>query len=170
MTFLRTILAAAAVAFAVPAQADHAAGHAGDITVLDAYARFMPGAKAGAAFMVIQNAGAADDRLIDARSDISMKTELHTHKAGDGGMMQMVHVPEGFVIPAGGEHALARGADHVMFMGLKSMPAQGEMVPVTLVFEKAGEVQIEVPVDMNREDAPMQGGMGAGHKHGQTNP
>ena len=164
MTLHKMLLAAAAVSFALPAFAE------GTITVVDPYARFMPGAKAGAAFMVIENTGAEDDRLIDARSDISMKTELHTHKAGDGGMMQMVHVPEGFVIPAGGTHALARGGDHVMFMGLKSMPQQGDKVPVTLVFEKAGEVVVEVPVDMMREDAPMQGGMGAGHKHGQTNP
>lgn len=150
MTFLKSILTAAAVAVAAPAFADHAAGHAGSITVVDAYARFMPGAKAGAAFMVIKNTGTEDDQLIDARADISMKTELHTHKAGDGGVMQMVHVPEGFAIPAEGEHALARGGDHVMFMGLKSMPAQGDTIPVTLVFQKAGEVIVDVPVDMNR--------------------
>lgn len=164
MTLHKMLLAAAAVSFALPAFAESA------IAITDPYARFMPGAKAGAAFMVIENTGTEDDRLIDARADISVKTELHTHKAGDGGMMQMVHVPEGFPIPAGASHALARGGDHVMFMGLKSMPRQGDMIPLTLVFEKAGEVQVEVPVDMMREDAPMQGGMGAGHMHGQTNP
>ncbi|WP_050527629.1 copper chaperone PCu(A)C [Pseudorhodobacter aquimaris] len=131
---------------------------ANDITVTDAYARISgPTAKSGAAFMVIENTG-EEDRLIDAKSDIAMKTELHTHLHGEGGVMKMVHVEEGFAIPANGQHALARGSDHVMFMGLKEAPAEGEVITVTLTFEKAGDVVIEVPVNNERTD----GGMGAG--------
>lgn len=140
----RTLLAAAVAAFAMPAFAE------GTIAVTDAYARFMPGAMAGAAFMTITNSGAEADRLTDVRSDIAAKTELHTHIGSADGKMQMVHVPEGFEIPANGSHDLKRGGDHVMFMGLKSRPENGQTVSVTLVFEKAGEMVIDVPVDSMR--------------------
>ena len=129
---------------------------AGDIEVQDAYMRTSGAmAKSGAAFMQIVNTGTEDDRLIDAASDVSMRVELHTHKASADGVMQMLHVPEGFVIPAGKTHALARGGDHVMFMGLTRAVAHGDVVNVTLTFEKAGEMTVEVPVDQEREDAPM---------------
>lgn len=153
MTLLKTLLTAAAVALAMPA-------HAGDgIVVTDSYAiAASPMAKAGAAFIVIENPTDSDDRLIDARSDVAVKIELHTHKMDANGAMQMVHVPEGFVVPANGSHALKRGGDHVMLMGLKRPLLQGDAFPLTLVFEKAGELVIEVPVDLTRgEGETMQG-------------
>ncbi|MCE8547199.1 copper chaperone PCu(A)C [Ruegeria pomeroyi] len=134
------------------------------IVVDDAYARASgANAKAGAAFMMIRNTGAEDDRLVDARSDVAAKVELHTHKINDQGVAQMMHVPEGFDIPAGGMHALARGGDHVMFMGIKAPFEQGALVPVTLVFEKAGEIEVEIPVDLERQDG------GHGHMKKKSN-
>ena len=131
-----------------------------DIDVVDAYARAAsPTAKAGAAFMVIRNTGSEDDRLIAAASDIAARVELHTHNDMGEGVMKMMHVEEGFAVPAGDMHALARGGDHVMFMGLSRPMAQGDMVTVTLTFEKAGEVVVDIPVDLERED---MGGHGAG--------
>jgi copper(I)-binding protein len=105
---------------------------------------------------------------------VAQRVELHTHRADSAGNMQMVEVKEGFAIPAHGSHALARGGDHVMFLGLNRGLAQGDMVDVTLTFEKAGEVTIKVPVDLERQDGPgmqMGGGMGEGqmHKHGASN-
>ncbi|SPF79965.1 copper chaperone PCu(A)C [Pseudoprimorskyibacter insulae] len=139
----------AAVTLAAPAFAD--------IEVHDAYARSAsPSAKTGAAFMAIMNTSDADDRLIDVRSDAAKKVELHTHIANGEGVMRMVHVAEGFAIPAGETHMLARGGDHVMFMGLTVPFEQGAMVPVTLIFEQAGEITIDVPVDLERKpDAAM---------------
>lgn len=145
-------LVAAAVAFtvAVPAWAD--------IVIVDPYARAaMANAKAGAAFMEIQNTGAEDDRLVAAASDVSKKVELHTHIDDGHGVMQMVEVEEGFPIPAGGAHLLKRGGDHVMFMGLNGPMNDGDTVTVTLTFEKAGDVVVEIPVDLQRQ--PMDGGM-----------
>ncbi|MCU9849803.1 copper chaperone PCu(A)C [Defluviimonas sp. WL0024] len=144
MTFLKSALTAAAVAFALPAAA------ADTIVVSDAYARFMPGAMAGAAFMVIENQGDSDDRLIGVASGIAAKTELHTHTIGADGAMQMHPIEGGIALPAGASHALERGGDHVMFMGLESRPAEGETVAVTLTFEEAGEVAVEIPVDSAR--------------------
>lgn len=148
MSLKTTLLATlAAAALAVPALAEDA------ITVDDAYARSSgKAAKAGAAFMVIQNLGDTDDRLLGVTSDAAARVELHTHKINDDGVAQMMHVEDGFAIPAGEAHMLKRGGDHVMFMGLTHPFEQGATVPVTLIFEQAGEVQIEIPVDLERQD------------------
>ena len=69
---------------------------------------------------------------------------------GDG-VMKMTHVEAGFAIPAGGSHALARGGDHVMFMGLAAPFEQGATVTVTLTFERAGEIEVAIPVDLERQ-------------------
>lgn len=163
---MKSLLAAAALAFATPAFA------ADGVTVVDPYARVMGAmAKSGAAFMVIENHASADDRLVNAASDVAERVELHTHKADANGNMQMLHVPEGFVIPANGSHALARGGDHVMFLGLKQSLAHGDKVTVTLTFEKAGDVVVEVPVDLERKpEAAAHGHGGHGAMHGTKAP
>nr|WP_319247534.1 copper chaperone PCu(A)C [uncultured Celeribacter sp.] len=149
MSFKTTLLAGlAACAFALPAFAD--------ITIEDAYARSAgASAKSGAAFFVIRNTGDEADRLIDAHSDISKVTELHTHKDMGDGIMKMMRVEEGFEVPAQGTHALARGGDHVMMMGLLKPMMQGDIVTVTLTFEHAGDITVEIPVDLER--TPMKG-------------
>lgn len=129
------------------------------ITITDAYARTSgAAAKTGAAFMVIENHQTVDDRLLSVASDVAAKAELHTHKEGTDGVMQMLAVPEGFPVAAGGSHELARGGDHIMFLGLTRKLAQGDTVTVTLTFEKAGEVTVEVPVDLERGEAGMDHG------------
>ena len=162
MSLIKTLgVAAAALTFALPAFAES------KIMIEDAYARAAgKGAMAGAAFMQIMNMGDEDDRLIGATSDIARLVELHTHIENDQGVMQMVHVEEGFALPAGETHMLERGGDHVMFMGLNGTMEHGSTVSVTLVFEKAGEMVVEIPVDLERK--PM-GGMGHGHGHGHGN-
>ncbi len=140
----KLITAAVFVTFALPAFAD-------GIMIKDAYVRTaMKGAKSGAAFMQIMNHTDTDDRLIAAASDVAKKVELHTHKDMGEAVMKMVHVEEGFIIPAGGTHGLARGGDHVMFMGLTQDMVQGESVEVTLTFENAGDIVVQVPVDLER--------------------
>ncbi len=148
MSFKSTLLVAAAtLSFASPALA---CSHL--ITVEDPFARSSTAmAVSGAAFMTLINNGSEDDRLIAASSDIAKRIELHTHIESAEGVMRMVHVEEGFVIPAGGSHALARGGDHVMFMGLTKPLAQGDMISLTLTFEQAGDVMVEVPVDLIRK-------------------
>lgn len=140
-----------------------------EITIKDAYARSAsPVAKSGAAFFVIENTGTEDDQLIDARSDAAQKVELHTHIDAGNGVMQMRQDKDGFPVPAGGTHALARGGDHVMFMGLNAPFEQGNMLHVTLVFEKAGEIKVQIPVDLERQDA--HGAMQHGKMdHGKMN-
>ncbi|MDQ2089980.1 copper chaperone PCu(A)C [Marimonas arenosa] len=157
----RLLAAAAAFALATPVLAD-------GIRVEDSYARVSAMmSTSGAAFMMIHNETGQDDQLIDAKSDISERVELHTHEEDANGVMKMIHVEEGFPLPKDGMIAMQRGGHHVMFLGLKQPLEQGDIVPVTLVFEKAGEVTIEVPVDLNRK--PMHGKMNHGQMQQQSN-
>lgn len=163
MSLTKTLgVAAAALTFALPAFADS------KIMIEDAYARAAGmNAMAGAAFMKIMNMGDEGDRLIGAKSDIAKRVELHTHIEGDGGVMQMVEVEEGFPVAAGSAYMLQRGGDHVMFMGLNGALEHGDTVTVTLVFEKAGEMVVEIPVDLERK--PMHGMSHGSMDHGASN-
>lgn len=157
------ILTAASVAaiFAMPALAcDGFEAH-------DAYARTSTAmSQTGAAFMVLQNHGTSDCHITGARSDVSMRTELHTHSEDAQGVMRMIHVEEGFALPAQGERILERGGDHVMFMGLNRTLAQGDVVSVTLIFADGTEHTVEVPVDLERQPQPQGHAHGHGHSHG----
>ena len=145
--------AVAATLLATPAFAE--------IIVRDAYVRSStPSSVTGAAFMVLMNDGAEDDRLIAATSDVAGRVELHTHIEDENGVMKMTEIEGGLNVPAGSMHMLQRGGDHVMFMGLNAPLEQGGAVAVTLTFEKAGDVQVMIPVDHERK--PDHGAM----KHG----
>lgn len=60
-------------------------------------------------------------------------------------MMRMRRV-EAIDIPAGGEARLEPGGLHLMFIDLTAPLKQGEAVPVTLLFAKAGEVALSLPI------------------------
>jgi copper(I)-binding protein len=147
----RFLTAAAAVTlFAAPAFAE--------IMVKDAYVRSStPSSVTGAAFMVLMNDGTEDDRLIAATSDVAGRVELHTHIQDANGVMRMTEIEGGIPVPAGSMHMLQRGGDHVMFMGLSAPLEQGSEIAVTLTFEKAGEMQVMIPVDHERK--PDHGAM-----------
>lgn len=98
-------------------------------------------AKSAAGFLVIENTSDTDERLISASADFARTVQLHTHIMEDD-VAKMREVEGGFAIAAGGTHALQRGADHIMLMGLSSVPAVGDTVSLTLTFEKAGEVSV----------------------------
>ena len=167
--FRKTVYAAA---LAVAGLATPAIAHHG-VSILDPYARVAtPNAASGAAFMQIRNHEDSDDRLIGVESDVAQRVELHTHEEDADGIMRMMEVEDGFVIPADGWHTLGRGGDHVMFMGLTRSLAHGDRVDITLIFENAGKVQVTLPVDLEREadHEDMSGhhdhGGDDGHSHG----
>lgn len=138
---MKYALAALACALAIPAFA-----HDG-VHVDGAYARVMPGAKTGAVFMAIENHATSEEKLLAITTDAAERAELHTHKTGEDGVMQMLKIEDGIVIPAGQIHELARGGDHVMLMGLTRDLKDGDTIAMTLTFEHAGEMTVEVPVD-----------------------
>jgi len=154
MSFKSTFLAGiATLAMSLPALAG------APFEIHDSYAR-SSNTKAGAAFLMIHNHGKEDDRLIGAASDVAARVQLHTHIEDDNGVMQMRHVEEGFVVPADGMLEMARGGKHIMFMGLNAPFEQGDFIPVTLIFEKAGEIEIRIEVDQERKASEA-----AGHTH-----
>ncbi|HLX81391.1 MAG TPA: copper chaperone PCu(A)C [Burkholderiales bacterium] len=113
-----------------------------------------PGATIAGGYMVIRNQGAARDRLLSASSPASAKVELHV-TSDDNGVMKMREVP-GYDVPAKGSFELKPGGAHMMFMDIKRPFKEGERIPVTLKFEKAGEVKTEFPVGgMGSAMAPM---------------
>jgi copper(I)-binding protein len=122
-------------------------------------------AMSGAGYMTITNSGAEPDRLLEVRADFPRVT-LHGTQTDAQGVTRMIPV-EGIEIAPGETVALAPGGMHVMFMGLDGDPfEEGERIPATLVFERAGEIAVEFWVE------PRNGGMTGheGHDHGSLAP
>ena len=112
-----------------------------------------PTAPSGGGFLKITNSGSAADRLVSASSPATA-TEVQIHEMKmDGNVMRMRELERGLEIAPGATVTLAPGGYHLMFMGLKAPLKQGTTVPVTLVFEKAGKIDIELAVEA----------MGTGH-------
>lgn len=126
----------------------------GGIRVQQPFARATP-AKVGGAFMLLQNGGATADRLLKAESPVAASVELHTH-VKDGEAMRMRPV-ESIALPAGGEAKLEPGGYHIMLIGLWQPLKEGTHFPLTLIFEKAGKITVEVPV--------QKAGASGGHQH-----
>ena len=117
----------------------------GNLTIMHPWARATAkSAKTGAGYMMITNAGTTSDKLINVKSDMSRKTEIHQSSMKDG-MMKMERV-DGITIPANGKAELKPGGYHIMFMGLKAPLQVDTEFPLTLVFEKSGEVTVNVTV------------------------
>ncbi|MBN9496929.1 MAG: copper chaperone PCu(A)C [Alphaproteobacteria bacterium] len=145
----RILIAAFAALFAFPALA-------ADIKVDDAWARPTLGqARNGAAYLTITTTG-APDRLVAASAPVAGKTELHSMTMNNN-VMQMRPVDAIQVTP-GTEVKLQPGGLHVMLLDLKSPLKLGEKFPLTLKFERGGEVQVQVEVRQ-----PRAGGHGQGH-------
>lgn len=105
----------------------------------------LPGASTGAAFMVIQNKNDGD-KLIAANSNIAEITEIHQNLIdSDDGTMMMRKIPA-LDIPAKGEAILKPTGYHVMFIKLKEPLTMGLEVPLTLTFEKAGDVEVRATI------------------------
>lgn len=120
--------------------------------IQDAYIRSSTAkSTSGAAFMILVNHSGSEDRLIGAASEVAGRVELHTHSSDANGVMRMGEIEGGVPISNGETHAFERGGDHLMFMGLKQPLVQGDVITVTLVFEMAGEIEIEVMVDQDRK-------------------
>ena len=120
-------------------------GTAGGITVSDAWARPSPMMeRAGAAYLVLRNNGAADDKLLSVESDVAKTIELHETKESNG-MMAMSPVPN-VPVPAYGKAELKPGGYHVMLIGLTRELKVGDKVQLTLNFEKAGKIPVTAEV------------------------
>lgn len=131
----------------------------GDLVLDQAWSRATPGgAKIGGGYLTIDNKGAAGDKLIGGSSPVAGKIEVH-EMAMNNGVMTMRLLKDGLPIPAGQSVKLAPGGYHLMLMDLKAPLKKGDKIPVTLKFEKAGDVKITLDVQAIGATSPASGHM-----------
>jgi periplasmic copper chaperone A len=136
---------------AVPAFADSSLG---SLNVSSPWARATPpGARVAGGYLTIENTGGTADRLLSADSPAAERTELHLMKT-ENGMMMMRAASDGVEIGAGASVVFAPGGYHIMFIRPKAPFVAGTSVPVTLVFEKSGTMELEFPVQPIGAGAP----------------
>lgn len=131
------LLAALAMAGAAQAQ---------DLRVSHAYARAtVPHQPAGGAYLTIENTGKTTDKLVAASSPAAKTVELHTMSM-EGNVMKMREVPAIELKPAEKLEMKPGAGYHLMLMGLRDQLKPGSRFPMTLQFEQAGKIEIEVSV------------------------
>ena len=174
MSFIKTPLAGAVRAAALarffsaaailPLTLSSASAHeyeAGSLHIEHPWARATP-PKAGVAgaYMVIENHGKTADRLLGGSTAAAKEVQVHSMTM-DGGVMKMRQLTDGLALPAGKSVTLAPGGYHLMLIDPVQPLKQGERVPMTLKFEKAGMVKVDLAV----EGMGAQGPEEAGHSH-----
>ncbi len=138
---------------------------AGPLEINDLWVRgSVPGQTNGAGYMLINNPTGVSDRLLSAQSEASTRLELHT-VITENGVAKMRQV-QGIDIPAKGSAKLAPGGFHMMFLQLTGPFKQGDLIPVVLKFEKAGEVRVNFTVKPSTYNPGSGGEQGhGGMKH-----
>ena len=154
-SFVRFVAGSAALALAASAYAhDYTKG---SLKIDRPWSRATPhGAQVAGGYLVIENKGASADRLVSITSEISGRVEMHEMSVQDG-VMRMRPLTRGLEIKPGATAKFAPGGYHFMFMNLKRPLKQGEKFKGTLVFEKAGTIEVEFDVE----------GLGARPGHGR---
>lgn len=181
---VRTAVIAALISF-IPGLAGAAEG----ITISNVYSYAVPaGARSAAAFMTITYPSAegemTPDRLLKVQTPVAGKAEIHTLLIENDTMM--MRSVDTFPLPPGGSISFSPQGSHIMMKELRAPLTIGQSFPMTLVFEKAGPVDIEIPVHAPgdapsgasaaadaaapaSESSPADVGMadehGAGHQH-----
>lgn len=140
----------------------------GKIKVSTPWTRATPkGAPVGGGYLSITNTGTEPDRLIGGTFPNAAKVEVH-EMSMDNGMMRMRQLPKGLEIAPGATVELKPGGYHLMFNGLTAPIAEGKPISGTLIFEKAGALNLNWAVSpIGAPSAPAGGGDGAaeGHHH-----
>ena len=161
-TFSRILALTALATALVSASARAEDVKAGDLVITQAWARATPsGAKIGGGYLTIENKGTSPDRLVSGSGDVAGRMEIH-EMAMDNGVMKMRPLDKGVTIEPGKTLKLAPGGFHLMMFDLKNPLKQGDKVPVTLQFEKAGKVTVSLDVQSVGAQSPSGGH--SGHK------
>jgi len=132
----------------------------GELTVKDAWARPALAGNNSAVYFVIDNPTSEEDALLNVTSNASDLAEMHMTMVVEGdhkmdhdmeNMLQgevMTMVEQEIVpVPGRAEVTFAPGGLHVMLVGVNSDLAAGDIIELTLTFEKAGEITLQVPVE-----------------------
>src|SRR3984957_21104054 len=149
-------LALLATPFTAPAGAQEV--KAGDLVITQAWSRATPGGpKVGGGYLTIENKGSVPDRLIGGSADVADKVQVHEMTMNNG-VMTMRPLDKGLTIDPGKTVKLAPGGYHLMLFDLKGPLKQGDKLPVTLEFEKAGKVKLTFDVQGVGAQAPAGSG------------
>ncbi len=158
---LRRTLAALVAAASLAGSAGAHEYKLGDLEIGHPYAIETPAsAKSGAGYLSITNTGSEPDRLVAVKADFPM-VAVHKTEVDAAGVARMEAV-DGLEIAPGQTVTLEPGGMHVMFMGLTAPWAVGDKIDATLVFEKAGQVDVQFHVQARGEGGTQmdQGQMG----------
>jgi periplasmic copper chaperone A len=127
-----------------PASAQQA--NADGIAITQAWSRATPGgAQVASGYMTIKNNGPAADRLLGGSTDVAAKVEVHEMATKDG-VVTMREIEDGVPVAPGATVTLAPGGFHLMLVNVKKPLKQGDVVTVTLNFEKAGKKEVDFNV------------------------
>ncbi len=134
-----------AAAFLAASPVSGALAQTATMTVDKPWTRVAQQGGVGGVFLTLRNTGTQPDKLVSANSPVCRSTELHT-TIKEGEVMRMRQV-QSVDVPAGGSTELRPGGLHVMLMGLSQPLVQGTKIPLTLTFERAGTVTVDVTVE-----------------------
>jgi copper(I)-binding protein len=105
-----------------------------------------PGAPTGAGYLIVNNNGAESDRLLGIETEAAERVTFH-QTVIDNDVARMVPIEDGIEIPAGGEYRLGLDGTHAMLEGLTAPFGLGQLIPGTLIFDRAGRIDIEFEVE-----------------------
>jgi copper(I)-binding protein len=118
----------------------------GDLVISSAWSRATPaGAAVAGGYLTISNKGTSAERLVSFTTELAGQPEVH-EMTNEGGVMKMRPLKNGLIIPAGATVKLEPGGYHLMLLQLKKPLAAGQRFKATLVFEKAGRIEVEFEV------------------------
>lgn len=120
-----------------------------------------PGAPNGVAYMAIHYSGEEPERLLSASTPHAKRVKLH-QSVEQNGIVRMKHIPLPYTFEPGSALVLTPGSNHFMLMGLSGPLKADKRVPLTLTFEKAGAVDVELVVE---ELGAMSNKGAMGHHH-----
>jgi periplasmic copper chaperone A len=140
------LLVLTGVLFCSPIVAAHEY-QAGDLKIHHPWSRVTPdGARAAGGFMTITNTGTVSDKLVGGTFVLSDKFEVHEMSMTDG-VMKMRQLENGLEIKPGQTVELKPGSFHVMMIGLKQPMKDGDKIKGTLVFERAGTIDVDYKIE-----------------------
>jgi copper(I)-binding protein len=141
---------------------------AGSIRIEAPWLRAAPaGAQTAAGYLKVENAGKEADRLIGGSVPFAAKLQVHEMSMA-GGVMKMRELPKGLEVNPGTTVELKPGSYHLMFEDLKQPLREGDKIKGTLVFEKAGTVEVEYVVRGMAAKTGSGAGAGTGQMGGQA--
>ena len=157
---MRNLLFAFAVLVGFVGMARAQSSSDGSIEIVSPWARAtVASVPVGGAFLTIVNKGTTDDRLVSASTPVAGMATPH-RTVDDNGISKMVPVPA-IEVKAGQKVTLAPGGYHIMLTGLKAPLIEGQSFPLTLVFDKAGKIDVMVKIE-------KAGAMGSGDMGGMN--